>query len=183
MKLLCFIEKVCNKIMVLYRKRLFAELTGNSVKTLKILGKLHLINKNVKIGKNVTFFEGVTIFGDGPVRIGDCVSIGQNTLIYASKKGGGITIGNNTQIAAQSYIIDVDHGIEKDVLIRNQDNTVAPICIGSDVWIAAGCKVLKGSVIHDGAVIGANSVVKGDIPENAIAVGSPARVKKYRGEK
>ena len=48
------------------------------------------------------------------------------------------------------------------------------------IWIAAGCKVLKGSHIKDGTVIGALSLVKGEIPENAIAYGIPAKVKKYR---
>lgn len=50
------------------------------------------------------------------------------------------------------------------MLIRNQKSTVSPITIGDDCWIAAGCKVLKGSHIKDGAVIGALSLVKGEIP-------------------
>ena len=83
-------------------------------------------------------------------------------------------------IAAQCYIIDTDHGIKAGELIRNQQNTVAPVKIGEGVWIAAGCKILKGSVIGDGAVIGAASLVKGEIEENAIAVGVPAKVKKFR---
>ena len=58
--------------------------------------------------------------------------------------------------------------------------SVSPVIIGEDVWIAAGCKILKGPPIHDGAIIGAASVVKGEIPENAIAVGIPAKVKKFR---
>ena len=40
--------------------------------------------------------------------------------------------------------------------------------------------MLKGSHIKDGTVIGALSLVKGEIPENAIAYGIPAKVKKYR---
>lgn len=40
--------------------------------------------------------------------------------------------------------------------------------------------MLKGSKIKDGAVIGAQSLVKGEIPENAIAVGIPSKVLKYR---
>lgn len=83
-------------------------------------------------------------------------------------------------IAAQCYIIDMDHGIKSGELIRNQNNTVSPVVIGEDVWIAAGAKILKGSVIQDGAIIGAQSVVKGEIPENAVVVGVPARVIKYR---
>ena len=48
------------------------------------------------------------------------------------------------------------------------------------MWIAAGCKILRGAQIHDGAVIGAASLVKGEIPSNAIAVGVPAKVIKHR---
>ena len=179
MKIAIFMNKVLSKISQIYRKRYFKEKTGNSTKSLKILGKLHLVNSNISIGRNCTFFEGVTFFGDGEIVIGDNVSIGQNTLIYSSKNGG-VIIGDNSQIAAQSYIIDTDHGIAAGDLIRNQPNTVKKIVIGNDVWIAAGCKILKGSVINNGAIIGASSVVKGEIPENAIAVGIPAKVKKYR---
>ena len=48
------------------------------------------------------------------------------------------------------------------------------------MWIAAGCKILRGAQIHDGAVIGALSLVNGEISTNAIAVGIPAKVIKYR---
>ena len=42
---------------------------------------------------------------------------------------------------------------------------------------------MKGSQIHDGAIIGASNLVKGEIPPNAIAVGIPSKVKKYREQK
>ena len=55
--------------------------------------------------------------------------------------------------------------------------------IGNDVWLAAGCHVLRNVFIGNGAVIGANSVVTKDIPPYAIAVGSPAKVIGYRFSK
>ncbi len=55
--------------------------------------------------------------------------------------------------------------------------------IGNDVWLAAGCHVLRNVTIGNGAVIGANSVVTKDIPPYAIAVGSPAKVVCYRFSK
>jgi acetyltransferase-like isoleucine patch superfamily enzyme len=64
--------------------------------------------------------------------------------------------------------------------IRNQAAVIEEVVIGNDVWVGAGAKILKGSHIGDGAVIGTNAVVTGDIPPNAIAVGIPARVIKYR---
>lgn len=58
--------------------------------------------------------------------------------------------------------------------------TKGPISIGDDVWIGTGATILSGSTVGQGAVIGSGSVVAGTIPPYAIAVGSPARVVKYR---
>ena len=178
MSILLLLDRVKNKIVKMYRERIFYLKTGQKAKLVK---DITLINTNLKIGKNVTLYPNVMFFGDGLIEIGDNVDIGNGTVIYASK-AGGIKIGNNTMIAAQCYIIDMDHGLQRDVLISRQENTVAPIYIGDDVWIAANCTVLKGSHIGNGAVIGAKSMVKGEIEENAIAFGIPAKVRKYRGQ-
>ena len=50
------------------------------------------------------------------------------------------------------------------------------VVIGDNVFIGLNVVVAQPARIGDGAVIGANSVVTCDIPANAIAVGSPARV-------
>lgn len=171
-----FLDRVKNKILKEYREFIFLCRTGQQVNLVK---NMTLINTNLKIGENVTIYPDVMLFGDGLIEIGDNVSIGNGTLIYASKSGG-VSIGADTQIAGQCYIIDTDHGINGGKLIREQDNTSAPIKIGQDVWVAANVTILKGSIIADGAIIGAKGLVKGLIPKNAIAVGIPAEVKKYR---
>ena len=57
-----------------------------------------------------------------------------------SSKNGGVYIGNNVAIAANCYIIDSDHGIEKDKLIRNQRLVSGKVCIEDNVWIAESWK-------------------------------------------
>ena len=52
--------------------------------------------------------------------------------------------------------------------------------IGNDVWIGQNAVILPGVHIGDGAIIGASSVVGGDVPPYAIAVGNPARVIRRR---
>ncbi|MDX2243069.1 MAG: CatB-related O-acetyltransferase [Leptolyngbyaceae cyanobacterium bins.302] len=52
--------------------------------------------------------------------------------------------------------------------------------VGHDVWLGYDALILPGVSIGDGAVIGARSVVAGDIPPYAIAAGNPARVIKQR---
>ena len=174
--MLLVFDRILNKIKREYKNRIFNLKTGYKA---NLVGNMTLINTNILIGKNVTIYPNVMFFGDGKIEIGDNVDIGNNTIIYASKSGG-VTIGNNSMIAANCYIIDTDHGIKKDVLIRNQENTVKPVTIGNDVWIAANSVILKGSIIEDGAVVGAKSLVKGKVEKNAIVVGSPATILKYR---
>jgi acetyltransferase-like isoleucine patch superfamily enzyme len=133
----------------------------------------------VKLGKNVTFFPNVVLWGGGTVIIGDNASIGDRTMIYVSPKDQ-VVIGSDTLIAANCFITDTEHNIAKGELIRTQGTSFSSFSIGHDCWIGANVSVLEGSIIHDGAVIGAGAVVKGEIPENAIAVGVPAKVIKFR---
>jgi acetyltransferase-like isoleucine patch superfamily enzyme len=51
-----------------------------------------------------------------------------------------------------------------------------PVTIGDGSWIGYGSVVLPGASIGDHVVIGANSVVTGEIPSYSVAVGSPAKV-------
>lgn len=177
--MLLFFDRLIKKIIRAYRKSVFRKKIKCNHKSFSLVGKVTLINTNIKLGKNVTIYPDVMFFGDGPIVVGNNVDIGKDTVIYASADGG-ITIGDNTVIAAQCYIIDMDHGIACGELISSQKNTVESVSIGNDVWLAANATVLKGSRISDGAIIGAKALVKGEIPENAIAVGVPAKVKKYR---
>lgn len=92
-----------------------------------------------------------------------------------------ITIGADTILGPYVHINSTNHVFaRRDAPIITQGYNQADIEIGRDVWIGAHSVVLAGSKIGDGAVIGANSVVRGEIPAHAIAVGSPARVIKDR---
>ena len=48
--------------------------------------------------------------------------------------------------------------------------------IGDGSWLGHGSVVLPGAAIGKHVVIGANSVVTGEIPDNCVAAGVPARV-------
>ena len=178
-KIFGLIEKIKNRWLRYYRKQVFYWYTKSKPEKLRILGPMTLINHNVKVGKNVTFYQNVLLFGDGPIEIGDNVDIGSNCILYAHHNGG-IRIGDNTMIAGNCYIIDSNHGTKAGTLMREQANETAPIEIGEDVWIAANCQVLMGTRIGSGAVIGAGSLVNRDIPENMIAFGTPARSHRMR---
>jgi acetyltransferase-like isoleucine patch superfamily enzyme len=53
---------------------------------------------------------------------------------------------------------------------------IAPIVIKRGCWIGQNVVVMPGVTIGELSIIGANSVVIGNIPPRSIAVGAPARV-------
>lgn len=62
-----------------------------------------------------------------------------------------------------------------------QNNGEYPV-IGDNVIIYAGAKIIGNIVIGNNVVIGTNSVVTKSIPDNAVVVGNPAKIIKYRSE-
>lgn len=121
--------------------------------------------------------------------IGDNCEIGDNVHIVAYNN---VTIGNNVLMASKIFISDTNHGLYTDKLGEKQSSPeVAPNSrplitsatkIGSNVWIGENVVILPGSEIGNGCIIGANTVVKGKIDDNCIAVGSPAIVVKKWNE-
>src|SRR3989339_530670 len=75
-------------------------------------------------------------------------------------------------------IASIDH----DYCVKDMKKTVIkkPVIIGSGVWIGSHSFIFPGVKIGDGAVIGANTLVNKNVPDNAIFYGSPGRVVKYR---
>lgn len=134
----------------------------------------------LEVGENVTiqdysFFQ--LTMPEPKVFIGNNTVIGRRNIITAKNR---ISIGSDVLIGSDVQIIDHSHGIRRDTPIRLQKAEIGFVEIGDDVWIGVGARILMNVTIGKGAVIGANSVVTSDIPEYAIAVGSPAKVVKYR---
>lgn len=136
---------------------------------------------DLRIGNKVSIYRYnilETAYG-GSLLIGDHVSVHPKCQLnaYVSQ----IHIGSGTMLAPCCALYAYDHGTDADRPIRKQPlKSQGGIHIGREVWLGYGSIVLDGVTIGDGAVVGAGSVVAGDIPENAIAVGNPARVMKMR---
>ncbi|MFN8356329.1 MAG: hypothetical protein U0Y10_17870 [Spirosomataceae bacterium] len=131
---------------------------------------------------------------------GSVIFKGKANIGHGSKLsvGGTLILGNNFTITAESSIVasnKVEFGenclLSWDILIMDTDfhkvkdkaenilNPSTPIIVGNKVWIGCRCLILKGAIIPDNCVIGANSFVSKQLEkENAIYGGQPARLLK-----
>jgi maltose O-acetyltransferase len=108
------------------------------------------------------------------IEIGDRTEFNNNLMIKS--EGGGIRIGRDGLFGAHVEIFDSDFHDLHPERRKTGAARVAPVEIGDNVFVGMGTRILKGAKIGSDAVIGAGSVVTGEIPSGVVAAGNPARV-------
>lgn len=142
---------------------------------------------SIVLEDEVCLREGVFIsshkgFG-GKIVIGKRTRVGRYVCIGGP---GKVIIGKDCMIANHTSIHGANHLYgEPGKLISQQGLTCKGVVIEDNCWLGAGVRVLDGTTIGKGSVIGAGAVVTQDIPPYSLAVGVPAKVIKryYRGTK
>jgi acetyltransferase-like isoleucine patch superfamily enzyme len=107
--------------------------------------------ENLEIGRGVLISTDVTINVDELVRIDDNASISPFVKIYTST-----------------------HRLGPSSRRMSPQATGKPVVIGSGAWVRLGAVILPGVTIGRGSVVGANSLVKEDVPANTYVEGNPA---------
>jgi acetyltransferase-like isoleucine patch superfamily enzyme len=110
---------------------------------------------------------------DARIEIGEYSFIGRGTEIDLSRT---VTVGAHSLVAPRCFLTDHSHNRSAAASrLDEQGCEEAPVSIGSDVWLGTGAVVLPGVEIGDGAIIGAQSVVRGAVGAGEIHAGVPAR--------
>jgi virginiamycin A acetyltransferase len=135
-------------------------------------------------GSKIIIDEGVAIDsfvkikpagGTGDVHIGANSVINSGTVIYS---GNGVEIGKRVAIAANCTLAPTNHEIRDRIKwITDQGfmTSRGGIVIEDDVWIGANAVLLDGAILRRGCVVGAGTVVRGELEPYSINVGVPAR--------
>lgn len=113
--------------------------------------------------------------GTGDLVVGEHVVINAGCVFYT---GHGVRIGNHVAIAANCTFAPVNHAYaQRDRLIREQGflQSKGGIVVEDDVWIGANCVLLDGAVLRRGCVVGAGSIVRGELQAYTIYAGQPLR--------
>lgn len=142
----------------------------------------------IRVGRKTHIKGHLLVFTNGgSITIGDDCYVGENSRIWSMS---AIEVGNRVLISHGVNIHDTDsHSISahqrhehfKEITTHGHPKNLnsvksAPIKIGDDVWIGFNASIMKGVTIGEGAVIGSNSVVTGNVPAYAIVAGNPAKL-------
>lgn len=123
-----------------------------------------IIRENVLIGKEAVILMGA-IINTGCV-IGDKTMIDMGAVL-----GGNVIVKENCHIGANAVIAGtIEPFSEKNVVIEKN-------CL-----IGAGAVILEGVHIGESTIVGANAVVREDLPDHCVAVGVPAKIIKVHDD-
>ena len=139
------------------------------------VGTMSYLSCNViEIGEDAKIREQVYVGGpqlpESKFVLGSRTIVLQLTNINPTKP---VTIGDDTGIGGHCLIFT--HGAWLNQL-DGYPVTYEPVTLGKSVWLPWRVFIMPGTTIGDGTVIGANSLVSGNIPPSSLAVGNPAKV-------
>lgn len=151
-----------------------------------IAGKLREGARRICYKDNIGFqYEG------GEIHIGRNIHIAPYAYIVGI---GGIDIGDYSGIASGTRIFSISHhyhnlsdpddkkaySFSNTISDENQSIIVSPVVMEKNTGVGLNSVILPGSTIGKNSWVGVLSCVRGTIPPNVIAMGSPAEVIKHR---
>jgi acetyltransferase-like isoleucine patch superfamily enzyme len=125
-----------------------------------------------RCGKNLTLARAVTFLTPSQIRVGDNVYIATGCWIDGI---GGLTIEDEVKLSPFVVVTTSSHCFRNNSVYAGGSRT-GSVRIGKGSWLASHVTVVAGSTIGSGCVIGANSVVVKNVPDNMFAGGVPARI-------
>lgn len=93
-----------------------------------------------------------------------------------------VTIGDDCLFGSNIIVTDHSHGNPRELLKDPPNSPISQplfsngeVLIGDRVWLGDNVVILPGSLIGNDVIVGANSVVSGELPPGHICVGVPCR--------
>lgn len=117
----------------------------------KVVGPI-FVQGHLRTGKNCWLGKNLMVNGDGFVAIGDNCDIGPEVKFQT----GGHEIGDASRRAGEGVVYE--------------------ITVGNGCWLCAGSDLIGGCRVGDSTVVAARACVIGEVPENVLCGGVPARV-------
>ncbi len=131
-------------------------------------------NARVKIGKNLIIDSlTITVGSNCECTIGNDVRI---VITNIDVSGAKLEIGDDCLFSYNTEIRTHDSHVIFDKKTKKRINYPKDVIVGSQVWLAAGAKLLPGAQIGAGSIVGANAVTSSKFGDHVVIAGNPAKV-------
>jgi UDP-2-acetamido-3-amino-2,3-dideoxy-glucuronate N-acetyltransferase len=143
----------------------------------KFIDPSAFVHDTAKIWHFAVVLAGAHIGEDAS--IGSCSEVGRGSIIgERTRIGAGVFLPSNSLVGDDVFIGPNTTFCDDKYPRAGQQYEPHPPRIGDHASIGAGCVILPGVRIGSGAMIGAGSVVVGDVPDNALIYGEPAKLRR-----
>lgn len=145
-----------------------------------------IVSKSAKIGNATKIWQFCNVMDE--VEIGEQCNIGQGVFVEKGVKiGNRVKIKNNVALYTGILCEDdvflgpgcVFTNVKNPRSFIEKKNEFRQTVIKKGATIGANATILCGHTIGAYALVGAGSVVTSDVPEYALVIGNPARVRGY----
>lgn len=139
-----------------------------------VMGQVELHGtRNIQLGSHALIYPGVYLEtqGAGSITLGDGVVLSRGVHIVAFDR---VTLGKGCMVGEYTSIRDANHKLSA-ASIRDAGHVSSPVDIGENTWLGRGTVVLQGASIGANSVVGANAVVTKTLGPGQIVGGIPAR--------
>lgn len=168
-KIINMVYKCISVLPQKFKLKIFNKIRNVKGKYGLLLRYLYFKSISLKCGENVFIGENVWLFSPDKIECGKNVSIHPMCYIDAT---GFIEIGDDVSIAHGVTILSTTHKfVDVNVNIKDQGIEEKKTIIENNVWIGAKATILSGIRVGRGSIIGANSVVTHNVPENSVVGG------------
>jgi putative colanic acid biosynthesis acetyltransferase WcaF len=128
-----------------------------------------------RIGCAVHIYPSVRIAIPWNLAIGHEAAVGDRAILYAL---GPITLAERATVSQGAHLCAGTHDYRDPAMPLLKP----PIIIGPDAWVCADAFVGPGVRVGPRAIVGARCVVMKDVEPDAVMIGNPARLLRWRGE-
>ena len=143
-------------------KKIFQRLVSNNLTSEEFVSDLR--KKGIQIGNKTKFFDPIS-------------NVVDVTRPWMLKIGSYCKITHGVIILAHDYSRSVLRRSHNAILAEGKDTV-----LGDNIFIGMNAIILAGTHIGNNVIVGAGSVVSGNVPDNVVIAGNPARIIKTMDE-
>lgn len=132
-----------------------------------------------RVGEGCFYLDLIVWLNGDRIELGDRVAFNYGCFVNGF---GGLVVGDGAEFGPYVMVHTANHetGDPHRPVTEQGWRDDGPLEVGRNAWIGMGTCILPGVTIGESCIVGAGSVVTGDLPPFTVCVGNPARVVRER---